>query len=367
MSKIDFYSKPNVYLISFESMVPLSIARRNFKENGFAYHDTLEKNFFKFKNTFTLAFPSKESLNSLLAFNQKNYLLLKKENNHLNFFTGRVESPLFQIFKSNGYEISTFYDNLWFGRTKGKYIDNYFTNEAGGKFTTCSFDPGYGLHYKVSFLGYCMLPDSLKFKIVSFLTQKKLFKTTASEKILEIMNINIKKSKPQLFMAHDLNPGHVGIYKYDDEKSFQEFLKVYQKNSVAANVQIKNILKFIQNKDPNSILFLYSDHGPKLTEGMDLEIDPRYKILDSFAVYAGIYPKDKCNNYAEILYQNRKFASLIDTTKVLINCLVQDKNALSFDAEQYFMDAIGINYFNDKKLILSYKNEILRLENYIYE
>ena len=63
-----------------------------------------------------------------------------------------VES-LFHIFKDNGYEITTFYDNFWFGRNKGKYIDNYFTNEAGGKFNTCSFDPGYGLHYKVSFLG----------------------------------------------------------------------------------------------------------------------------------------------------------------------------------------------------------------------
>ena len=90
------------------------------------------------------------------------------------------------------------------------------------------FDPGYGLHYKVSFLGYCLLPEPLKFKIVSFLTQKKLFKTTASEKILEIMNINIKKSKPQLLMAHNINPGHVNC-TYDDEKSFKEFLKVYQK------------------------------------------------------------------------------------------------------------------------------------------
>ena len=367
INKINFNSKPNVYFISFESMVPLSIARRNFKEDGFAYHNTLEENFFKFKNTFTLAFPSKESLNSLLAFNQKSYLLLKEENNHLNFFTGIIESPLFQIFKDNGYEISTFYDNFWFGRTKGKYIDNYFTNEAGGKFNTCAFDPGYGLHYKVSFFGYCMLSDSIKFKIVSFLNQKKLFKTTASEKILEIMNINIKKSKPQLFMAHNVNPGHVGNYKYDDEKSFQEFLKFYKKKSVTANDEIKNILNFIQNKDPNSILFLYSDHGPKLTEGMNFEIDPNYKILDSFAVYAGIHPKDQCNVYAEKLYHNRKFASLIDVTKVLINCLAQDKSALSFDHEQYFMDAPEINYFNDKNLILSYKNKTLRLENYIYE
>ena len=172
-----------------------------------------------------------------------------------------VESPLFHIFKDNGYEITTFYDNFWFGRNKGKYIDNYFTNEAGGKFNTCSFDPGYGLHYKVSFLGYCLLPEPLKFKIVSFLTQKKLFKTTASEKILEIMNINIKKSKPQLLMAHNINPGHVGNYTYDDEKSFKEFLKVYQKKSVTTKHEIKNILDFIRNKDPNSILLLYSDHG----------------------------------------------------------------------------------------------------------
>ena len=151
-------------------------------------------------------------------------------------------------------------------------------------------------------------------------------------------------------------------------KKFQKFLKYYQEKSIIAQKEIESILYFIKNKDPNAILLLYSDHGPKLTEGMELEINPNYKILDSFAVYAGIYPKNKCDDYTKILYSNRKFASLIDVTKVLINCLARNKNALSFNPKQYFMDASSeINYFNDKNLILGYKNEILKLENYIYE
>ena len=367
-SNIIFNNRPNIYFISFESMVPLSIAKKNFKQPYFAYHKVLDDNFYKFKNAFTLAFPSKESLNSLLAFDQKKYLLLKKKERHMDFFTGEIESPLLNIFKNNNYELSTFYDNFWFGRNKGKYIDNYYTNEAGGKFNTCAFDPGYGLHLKVSFLGYCLLNEKIKFKIISFLSGKELSKTTAVEKIIEIMKKNINKSKPQFFMAHNINPGHTAIYKYGNKESFDDFVNTYKNKSMIVKKEIQNILDFIKKNDPNSILFLYADHGPKLTSGMELEENPRYKILDSFAVYAGIYPKRRCDKYANYLYKNRDFASLVDAAKVIINCLAENKNALTFNEEQYFMDGPEIKYFNDdKNIILGYKNEILKLNNYIYE
>ena len=78
-NKIKFNITPNIYFISFESMVPKSIAIKYFKQDNFAYHEILDKEFYKFKNAFPLAFPSKESLNSLPAFDQENYLNLKKK------------------------------------------------------------------------------------------------------------------------------------------------------------------------------------------------------------------------------------------------------------------------------------------------
>ena len=86
--------------------------------------------------------------------NKKLQVILKKSNAHLNFFTGMQESPLLKIFKDNNYDLAPFSDNLWFGRHKGRYIDNYYVNQSGGKFNTCSFDGGYGIHLKISFLGY---------------------------------------------------------------------------------------------------------------------------------------------------------------------------------------------------------------------
>ena len=367
--KINFDNKPNVYFISFESMVPISIAKKHFKEDKFAYHDILQENFYNFKNAFTLAFPSKESLNSLLAFDQKRYLLLKKENKHLNFFTGVEQSPLLKIFKDNNYDLSTFYDNFWFGRNKGKYIDNYFVNESGGKFNTCAFDTGYGLHYKVSFFGYCLLPETIKFKIISLLLRKNLNKTTAIQKIIEIMKENIKKDKPQFFMAHNINPGHTGDYIYDRKGDFENFQKYYKEKSNVVKNEIKQIIDFIETKDPNAILFIYADHGPKLSYGLEFEDDNVFKITDSFAVYAGIYPKEKCIKYANIFYETKKFATLIDASKIIVNCIKKDEKTMNFDNKQFFMDMGGeIKYFNNEQnIILGYDNINLKPENYLYE
>ena len=42
--KINFNSKPNVYFISFESMVPLSIAQKHFKEEAESIKKAQQKN-----------------------------------------------------------------------------------------------------------------------------------------------------------------------------------------------------------------------------------------------------------------------------------------------------------------------------------
>ena len=366
---IYFDDKPNVYFISFESMVPLSIAKKNFKSDKFAYHDILKENFYNFKNAFTLAYPSRESLNSLLAFDQKKYLSSKEKKKHYDFFTGVQQSPFLKIFKNNDYDLTTFYDNFWFGRHKGNYIDNYHVNQSGGKFNTCAFDPGYGLHLKVSFLGYCLLPESIKFKLLSLILKKELKKTTTMEKILEVMELNIQKNKPQFLMAHNINPGHVDHYIFGRKNDFENFKNIYIKKSKIVKNEIQEILKFIKNRDPNAILFVYSDHGPKLSTGLEFEDDPYFKITDSFAVFAGIYPKEKCQKYANTFYQSSQFATLIDISKIIINCLTKDEHTMNFDDKQFFMDMWGENkYFSNKEnIILGYDNLNLRPENYLYE
>ena len=367
--KINFHDKPNVYFLSFESMVPQSIAKKNFKRNKFAYHDILNNYFYNFKNVFTLAFPSRESLNSLLAFDQKKYLSLKKENKHYDFFIGKQQSPLLKIFRDNNYDLTTFYDNFWFGRNKGNYIDNYYVNQSGGKFNTCGFDNGQGLHLKISFLGYCSLSENVKFKFFSLILNKKLEKTTTVEKILEIMDLNLKKKKPQFLMAHNVNPGHTDNYKFGRSDDFENFRSIYSKKSKIVKNEIEQILNFIKKKDPNSILLIYSDHGPKLSHGLEFEDNPYFVITDSFAVYAGIYPKDKCSKYADFFYKTHKYASLVDVSKIIINCINKNEQTMSFNDKQFFMDMWGENkYFrNENNIILGYDNLNLRLENYLYE
>ena len=170
-------------------------------------------------------------------------------------------------------------------------------------------------------------------------------------------------------MAHNINPGHTGDYIYGRKGDFVSFQKYYKEKSIVVKNEIKQIIDFIEKKDPNAILFIYADHGPKLSYGLEFEDDNVFKITDSFAVYAGIYPKEKCIKYANIFYETKKFATLIDASKIIINCIKKDEKAMNFDNKQFFMDMGGeIKYFNNEQnIILGYGNINLKPENYLYE
>ena len=164
---------------------------------------------------------------------------------------------------------------------------------------------------------------------------KDLKMTTAGEKILEIMKKNIRKDKPQFLMAHNINPGHTDDYYFGREGDFEKFISFYKEKSKLAKLEIANILSFIKEKDPNSILFIYSDHGPKLSYGLELEDNIIFKIHDTFAVYAGIHPKNICENEIVSTYNSQNFVSLKDISKIIINCLNSNNNLILLNEKQF--------------------------------
>ena len=131
---VKFARKQNVYIAAFDSLMPRSLARKHLGTSRFAYHDILEKRFRLFPNMFADAVPTRQSLNSILALDPEYYHGAKQ--NHT-LFSGHVPSPLFQIFKYNGYTTNTVFISRYFGLTKGPHVDNYsFFKQAS---TLCDF------------------------------------------------------------------------------------------------------------------------------------------------------------------------------------------------------------------------------------
>ncbi|MBE8158183.1 MAG: hypothetical protein HAW59_02160, partial [Betaproteobacteria bacterium] len=173
--EVKFVQKPNVYLISWDALAPPAVLREYLDAPVPEYARYLNNGEFRvFRNAFAdrIAYPfparalhpghsegSKTFHNSLLILDPVMWETLPGGlpyyYNGLNFagqfyyFAGRRPSPLYGIFKDNGYKVLVSYDREYFGE-KGPFIDEYLIpkDNAG----QCRFKLPW--HYFQS-LGFC--------------------------------------------------------------------------------------------------------------------------------------------------------------------------------------------------------------------
>ena len=153
---VSFREKPNLYFISFESLVPRSLLRKHFGLDTSAFHDLFQANFRRFPNFFSEDAYTKGSLNTILALDKAMFIKAPLKYSH-NLFSGIQPSPLLNILQDNGYENSSYYPHsAFFGRHKGPYIDHY-TNHSG--IGVCSLLDAE--IQQIAFWGYCAFREKL--------------------------------------------------------------------------------------------------------------------------------------------------------------------------------------------------------------
>ena len=100
---IKFKKKPNIHLVSFDSMMPESLAEKYLGINV-NYADVLrEKGAVVFKNGFASQVPTQKSLSSISRLGDKRFFVPEE----VGYFSGRELSPLYFIFKKNGYKLAS--------------------------------------------------------------------------------------------------------------------------------------------------------------------------------------------------------------------------------------------------------------------
>ena len=121
---VSFRDKPNLYFISFESLVPISLFSKHYGLDTSSFHDLFEANFRRFPNFFSDDTHTTGSLNMILALDKEIFLESHFKYRY-NLFSGVQPSPLLSILRNNGYETSSYYPHsALFGRHKGPYIDS---------------------------------------------------------------------------------------------------------------------------------------------------------------------------------------------------------------------------------------------------
>ena len=309
---ISFRAKPNLYFISFESLIPRSLLKKHYGTGTSPFHDLFEANFRRFPNFFSDDIYTLPSLNMILALDKEMFIKSNKEYRY-SLFSGIQPSPLLNILRINGYETGSYYHSAYLGEHKGPYIDYYINREG----SVCSL---LDVTIRpIAFWGYCAsLGEARRQSLARYFEYLEHFESlTANE-------------RPRFLMAHIEVPGHsANNFRYDDRAQRNAEIERYIQSlhNGTATRYLKAILEHVKNNDPNAILYVYGDHGPGISRGMSLEENPTFFIQDRLGVLGGVYPPDACATYLDETL-SKGYMTTLDGVHAILRCLSGGQSAL---------------------------------------
>lgn len=347
----NFEIKKNIYIYSFESLMPESLIKKHLNIKNIEFFEVMKKEKLTIpKNNFADNVSTLESINSTLYIDPVKWRNLENHKKY-KFFAGRDISPLFKLLKNNGYLINTGYSSPTFG-PPGKFVDKYITmrsmNNSDKNFLEIypNFCHNKMPWYHLQMFSYC--------EAVAI-----TFKIKPEDRGLSLIDFNnyvidfIKPSdKPKFSWYHIYSQTHPGANRGSWVKEYKSYLP-------GTAEYMKKIISNIKKKDPNSILIIFGDHSPMI-ETFSLEEDlkesikiqynnfDQYKIIDTYPTQSAVLDySNLCPNAISNIEKNK-----YSTNTKIVN--------------EFLMCFMGTNKILDYKINYSLPGG-KDFENYLYE
>ena len=354
---VEFAQKPNVYFLSFDALIPRSLAKQNLGINDLPYHDYMEQADFRiFRNLFADTFATRRSFAHFLSFGTDYYN--DKTNNQFfgGFFTGLTPTPMFEIFKANGYTTNTYYLTNYFG-PGGPHVDNHHINSP---FAVCFFLSERA--FRFGFWGYCPLSARLVENNWGGITSH-IFETAFPNYIQSLKQHFLRALSAQshsLFFAYFTIPQHAPTDYRNQPEQLIKYRQSFKDLSALTVDTMEELMAFIQQHDPTALIFIFGDHGTFMSDFFQwktlTEEEKRFFVLDHLGVLGGVYPKDACAEYFDKPI-SESYATLAQIGRQIILCLSAGQDPL-ISPVRYQINA-GINLYGDETPEY--------FEDYIYE
>jgi len=314
VQSVAFKETPNIYFVGFDSIIPEAVMGKYMGIDTTDFHRLMEGEMRRFPNLFANAVPTWFSLNTLMALDQDLYLENRNAGGLPRYFAGLDLSPLVWLLRQNGYETTSVYQDTFFGHSRGPGIDNYAINRNE---TLCTL-----LDESIrtwAFWGYCWRWESDR--------RPGSDRLSAGDFLIQQLS-GVDKRRPQFVMAHFSLPGHTPkIFDYANAGDTERFLPRFERNFNRAAIRLEQIIEHLEANDPDSILFVFGDHGAWLSRAVDVEDDPEFFLQDRFGILGGVYPRDRCA--PELDKAERKgYMTSLDVVHALIECLSDGQNPL---------------------------------------
>ncbi len=310
---ISFKETPNLYFVSFDGLGPQSLGQEYLDIETTDLIELIDAEFRRFGNMFAESKWSRSSLHILASLHRDIYWEARERHGAIGHLTGQFPSPLYDILHENGYETTFGYHSSNFGRTKGPYVDDLLIGQVRpvcGRLATSIFDN--------AFWGYCNLADTESWAD---------WEGTHEDMMDQVISI-AEREGPQFAFVYLRLPTHTSpTFDYSDPRDVDTYRELYVRLSNEAAPLLAELLETLEQEDPEAIVFVFGDHGPRLSEEMEFSDDPDFWVKDSYGVLGGIWPPDACASWFDDELQ-KGWLTTLDAVHAILRCLSGGEEAL---------------------------------------
>ena len=104
-------------------------------------------------------------------------------------------------------------------------------------------------------------------------------------------------------------------------------MPVYKEAFNRAAIVLEQIIEHLRTNDPDSILFVFGDHGAWLSRGLAVEDDPAFFLQDRFGILGGVYPRDRCAPQLDEA-ERKGYMTSLDVVHAIVQCLADGQSPL---------------------------------------
>lgn len=353
-------NRPNIYLLSYDSLIPETVATRYLDIKEVEYQRLIDEDFNEIPNTLSFQVPTKPSLNSIMRLDQVSQKM------NWNLFVGREPSILSEIFRNNGYKINTGFSTGFFGE-KGPYIDEYIRLGLGGVYfenTTLCIDIGDSIKTQSRLLFLCPIYKNIQ-KLIALNKKNEfyneVFKILFSEQSLHALSNDwhkqtlsyiketAQKQQPTLTFFYTYRPiGHTpGGYDHKNFEMRGSYEKYFSEGSRLLAKDLREIIDAIESNDPASIVIVFGDHGAWMSRNTDEKQESEFFYEDRHRILMALMKTNhKCSNPDRIY--SKEYATPSRLLLDIFLCLGIDRNSyrklINFDENERILNKVFSKY-----------------------
>lgn len=329
-SDIEFRSKPNIHIVSVDALSPSSLARKHMGLSDLPYAPLLESDgVVVFRNAFASQVATRESLNSLMRLAHADFA------GNFSYFAGRTDSPVAHVFHSNGYKVSTGFNQPYFGG-QGQFVDAYLPEptRAVRNSTLCAL----AFDSPLKFFGFCSLGSLFAGPEPS---------AAWPDRVIGVVRraASSPDTMPEFTLHYIINPiGHTTLdYRSSDREARERYAVIYRDGAARIAGIMEQLQETVRDHPEPSILIVMGDHGPFLSRTVSAEDDPAFVVQDQHGILATILVNNTGCTTQQLQHYTKTFATPARILAGLMRCLARDPTRI--DAAMKFDEAYNFENF----------------------